>query len=92
MCVCVCVFACVCVCVCTTDGEMNEEAEREEKRACYRMTIRDWNCLSGKRYDWTSGLTGRTADGLSYIISMKYNGADDTTKIETLGSQFGNSK
>lgn len=74
------------------DRWRDEWGGREEKRACYRMTIRDWNCLSGKRYDWTSLLTARTADGFVYYFRWNIAEADDTTKIETFRSQFGISK
>jgi len=49
-----------------TDGEMNEQA-RKEKRACYRMTTRDWNCPSGKRYDSTSRLKEIADEGGNFL-------------------------
>jgi len=55
-----------------TDGEMNEQAKKE-KRACYRMTTRDWNCPSGKRYDSTSHLKGTTDVGRAESILFRWN-------------------
>jgi len=67
-----------------TDGEMNEQA-RKEKRACYRMTTRDWNCPSGKRYDSTFTFEGNCRRGREFPILFRWNKAYSETnnrKIE----------
>jgi len=69
---------------------MNEEAEKRNGRATEWRSVIGTVCQENDtigRHVWRKEL-----QMVSYIISMKYSKADDTTKIETFGSQFSNSK